>query len=170
MPDSNSTSKGPDDVGEGRDGFDDVRITVDVKCSLLKLGIDVVDGFESVVLEDCFPYLVPQIFLRVQVGGIGWEKMQHDIGRDLEPVAMMIAGTIHKQQDELPGALLGQWGQKNRETFRIGRRHDQIDASSVLRADPATEADVFSNALGGNLRPDPDANPARSHAAHPPKP
>ena len=63
--------------------------------------------------------------------------MQHDIGRDLELVAMMIAGTIHKQQDELPGVLLGQCGQKNLEAFRIGCRHDQIDASSVLRADGA---------------------------------
>jgi hypothetical protein len=48
----------------------------------------------------------------------------------------MIAGTIHEQQDELPGVLLGQCLQKNLESFGIGRRHDQIDAGSILRVRP----------------------------------
>src|SRR5437899_11667912 len=94
----------------------------------------------------------PRGAVQVQLRGIGWEKMQHDIGRNLELVAMMIAGTIHKQQDELSWIFLGQCGQKNLETFRIGRRHDQIDASSVLLADWAIELYVFVNGLGCNLR------------------
>src|SRR6266436_809574 len=95
--------------------------------------------------------------------------MQHDVVGDLELLAVMIARTVHEQQDELAGVLLGQCGQENLEAFRIGRRHDQIDASSVLRADGAIEVDVFANELGGNPRPDADGSPARSWAVHPPK-
>ena len=93
--------------------------------------------------------------------------MQHDIGGDHEFVALMIAGTVHKQQDEVPGVFFAQDVQKNLEAFRIGRRHDQIDASSVLRADCAIQIDVFTNELGGDLRPDADGSPARSRAVHP---
>src|SRR5260221_8908612 len=73
--------------------------------------------------------------------------MQHDVGGDVEFVAMMIAGTIHEQQDELPGILLGQCLQENLEALRVGRRHDQIDAGAVLWADGAIQIDVFANEL-----------------------
>jgi hypothetical protein len=33
--------------------------------------------------------------------------MQHDVGGDYELIAVMIAGAVHEQQDELPGILLG---------------------------------------------------------------
>ena len=46
--------------------------------------------------------------------------MQHDIGGDHEFVALMIAGTVHKQQDEVPGVFFAQDVQKNLEAFRIG--------------------------------------------------
>ena len=53
--------------------------------------------------------------------------MQHDIGGDHEFVALMIAGTVHKQQDEVPGGIFAQGcPEKIVEAFRIGRRHDQI--------------------------------------------
>ena len=96
--------------------------------------------------------------------------MQHDIGGDFELVAVVIAGTIHKHQDELPGVLLGQCLQKNLEAFCVGRRHDQIDASSILRADCAVEVDVFANELGGDLRPDALRRPARPRPVHPAEP
>ena len=32
--------------------------------------------------------------------------MQHDVVGDIEIVAVMIAGTVHEQQDELPTVLL----------------------------------------------------------------
>jgi hypothetical protein len=95
--------------------------------------------------------------------------MQHDIGGDFELVAVVIAGTIHKHQDELPGVLLGQCLQKNLEAFCVGRRHDQIDASSILGADCAIEVDIFTNELGGDLRSRSVGRPARSRAVHPPK-
>ena len=63
--------------------------------------------------------------------------MHHDIGGNYKLIAAVISGTIHKQQDELPGIFLSQGVQENLEVFRIGRRHDQIDASSVLWADSA---------------------------------
>jgi hypothetical protein len=51
--------------------------------------------------------------MRIQLGGIRWEKMQNDVGRDLKFLDLMIAGTIPEQQDELPGVLLGQCLQEN---------------------------------------------------------
>jgi hypothetical protein len=93
--------------------------------------------------------------------------MQHDIVGDLELLAVMIARTVHEQEDELPGVLLGQCFQENLEAFRVGRRHDQIDASSILRADCAVEVDVFANELGGDLRPDALRRPARPRPVHP---
>jgi hypothetical protein len=54
-------------------------------------------------LKIFFANFVPQIFLRIQLGGIRWERMQHDIGRDLKFLALMIAGTVYEQQDELRG-------------------------------------------------------------------
>src|ERR1700757_4843958 len=82
---------------------------------------------------------------------------------------MMIAGSVYKQQDELPGVLLGQCLQENLEAFRIGRRHDQIDAGSILRADGAIQVDVFANELAGDLRPRSIGSPAPSRAVHAPK-
>jgi hypothetical protein len=42
--------------------------------------------------------------------------------------------------------------QEDLEAFRIGRRHDQIDASSIVRSDGAAQVDVFADALAGDLR------------------
>src|SRR5262252_5046716 len=80
---------------------------------------------------------------------------------------MMIAGSVYKQQDELPGILLGQCLQENLEALCVGRRHDQIDAGSILRADSAIQVDVFANELAGDLRPRSIGSPARSRAVHP---
>src|SRR6516164_4226190 len=96
--------------------------------------------------------------------------MQDDIGGDLKFVAAMIAGSVHKKQDQLVVIFLCQGLQKNLEAFGIGRRHDQEDASSVLRADSAIQIDVFTNELAGDLRPDADRCPARSRAVHPTEP
>ena len=74
------------------------------------------------------------------------------VGARRSAVAVMIAGTIHEQQDELPG--------ENLEAFRIGRRHNQIDAGSTLRAD------AFAKELAGDLRPRSIGSPARSRAVH----
>src|SRR5215467_2571780 len=79
---------------------------------------------------------------------------------------MMIAGSVYKQQDELPGILLCQYLQENLEAFGIGRRQDQIDAGSILRADSAIQVDVFANELAGDLRPRSIGSPARSRAVH----
>ena len=92
--------------------------------------------------------------------------MQNDIRRDIKFLALMIAGTVHEQQDELPGVLLGQCLQENLEAFGIGRRQDQIDAGSILRADGAIQVDEFANELAGDLRPRSIGSPARSRAVH----
>ena len=96
--------------------------------------------------------------------------MQNDIGGDLEFVAAVIAGSVHKKQDQLLVIFLRQGLQKNLEAFGIRCRKDQEDTSSVLRADRAIQIDVFTNELAGDLRPDADGCPARSRAVHPTKP
>ena len=58
------------------------------------LSVDLTHGFESVVLEYFFTNFIPDIFLRVQFGRIRGEDMQDDIGRDLEFVAAVIAGSV----------------------------------------------------------------------------
>ena len=93
--------------------------------------------------------------------------MQNDIGGDLEFVANVIAGSIHNKQDKLPRIFLRHGIQKNLEAFGVGRRHDQKDASTVLRADCAIQIYVFTNELGGNLWPDAGGCPARPRAVHP---
>ena len=93
--------------------------------------------------------------------------MQNDIGGDLEFVAAVIAGSVHNKQDEIPGIFLRHGLQKNLEAFGIGRRHDQKDASSVLRANCAIQIDVFTDELGGDLWPYANGCPARSRAVHP---
>jgi len=95
--------------------------------------------------------------------------MKHDVAGDVEIVAVMVAGTVHEQQDELPPIPSGQCLEKNLEAFGIGRRHDQIDASSILGTDGAIEIHVFANELGGDLRPGASGSPARSRAVHPAK-
>src|SRR5258708_40052643 len=42
-----------------------------------------------------------------------------------------------------------------------------IRYTQVPRADCAIQIDVFTNELGGDLRPDADGSPARSRAVHP---
>ena len=93
--------------------------------------------------------------------------MQHDVAGNFKLIAVMIAGTVHKQQDEVPGVFFAQDVQKNLEAFGIGRRHDQKDASTVLRADCAIQINIFTNELGGNLWPDAGGCPARPRAVHP---
>src|SRR5208282_2652870 len=78
--------------------------------------------------------------------------------------------SVHKKQDQLLVIFLRQGLQKNLEAFGIGRRHHQIDTSSVLWADCAIQIDVFTNELAGDLRPDADGCPARSRAVHPTEP
>jgi hypothetical protein len=78
----------------------------------------------GVVLEYFLPNFVPEIFLRVQLWRVRGEEMQDDIGGDLEFVAVVIAGSVDKKQDEVPGIFLRQGLQKNLKAFRIGRRHD----------------------------------------------
>jgi hypothetical protein len=75
-------------------------IAFDVKCSLIELSVDVAHGFESVVLEYLFTNFIPDIFLRVQFGRVRREEMQDDIGGDLEFIAAVIAGSVHKKQDQ----------------------------------------------------------------------
>ena len=93
---------------------------LDVQCGFIKLGVDVVHGFEGIIFEYFFPNFVPQIFLRVQLRRVRGEEMQDDIGGDLEFVAVVIAGSVHKKQDEVPGIFLRQGLQKNLKEFRIG--------------------------------------------------
>src|SRR5262249_58758666 len=95
--------------------------------------------------------------------------MQYDVTGHFKFFALMIAGAVHEQQDELPGILLGHCLQKNLEALGIGRRHDQIDASSVLWTDGAIQIDVFANELAGDLWPCPIGSPAWSRAVHPPE-
>ena len=120
----------------------------DVKCGLIKFGMDFVHGFESIVLEYFLPHFIPDIFLRVQLGRVRWEEMQNYISGDLKFVSAVVAGSVHNKQ-------------KNLEAFGIGRRHHQVDASSVLRADRAIQIDVFTNELAGDLWADADGCPAR---------
>ena len=82
---------------------------------------------------------------------------------------MMIAGSVHKQQDELAGILLGQCLQENLEALRVGCRHDQVDAGSILWADSAIQIDKLANELAGYLRPCSVRGPAWSRTVHPPK-
>src|SRR5580658_2280749 len=92
--------------------------------------------------------------------------MQHDVAGNFKVIALMIAGTVYEQQDELAGILLGQCLQENLEALRVGRRHDQIDTGAILRADGAIQIDVFANELAGDLRPRPIGSPAQSRAVH----
>jgi len=93
--------------------------------------------------------------------------MQHDINGDHEFVAVMIAGAVHNRRMKCLGYFLAKVSRKIWKHSVSGGRHDQIDASSVLRADCAIQIDVFTNELGGDLRPDADGSPARSLAVHP---
>jgi hypothetical protein len=93
--------------------------------------------------------------------------MQDDIGGDQKFLAAVIAGSVHKKQDQFLVIFLRQGLQKNLEAFGIGCRQD---ASSVLRADCAIQIDVFANELAGDLRPDADGCPAWSRSVHPTEP
>jgi hypothetical protein len=59
----------------------------------------------------------------------------------------MIWGTVDKQQDMLSGIFLGEGVEENFEAFRIGRGHDQIDASAAVWANSSVSVDVFANEL-----------------------
>src|SRR5258708_3580733 len=95
--------------------------------------------------------------------------MQHDVGGDVEFVAMMIAGTIHEQQDELPGILLGECRKKNREALRVGRRNNKIAAGAALRAAGAIQIDVLATELTGALVASPHGEPSRAGGGPPGK-
>ena len=71
---------------------------MDVECSFIEFSVDVVHGFEGIVLEYFLTNFIPEVFLRVQLRRVRWEEMQNDIGGDLEFVAVVIAGSVHKKQ------------------------------------------------------------------------
>ncbi len=59
-------------------------------------------------------------------------------------------GAVKHQQDILPGKLSRQDVQEGLEARRIRCRHDQIDASAILRRDRAKQIDVFANEPRGD--------------------
>ena len=73
--------------------------------------------------------------------------MQHDVAGNFKVIALMIAGTVYEQQDELAGILLGQCLQENLEALRVGRRHDQIDTGAILRADGNVPQEIAGREL-----------------------
>src|SRR5580704_15475313 len=73
----------------------------------------------------------------------------------------MVGGAVENQEDILPGKLSRQGGEEDLKARRIRSRHDQIDASPVLRRDRAVQIDVFANELGGDLGPGANRGPAR---------
>jgi hypothetical protein len=67
---------------------------LEIERGLLELVIDFVHGFESVVLENFLANLVPEIFLRVELRRVGWQKGQLDVSGDYQIAAAVIACTI----------------------------------------------------------------------------
>src|SRR3954464_14333883 len=88
---------------------------------------------------------------------------------DLEFLAAVIASSVRNKQDQVLGICLRYCVEENLEALGIGRRHDQKDARSVLRADCTIQINIFTNKLGGNLRPDADRSPAPTRPGHPPE-
>src|SRR5262249_4778411 len=103
-----SISRWPDDIRERGDRFYDVSIAFDVECCLLELVIHCVHRFESIVFEDLFANLIPDVLLRVEFRRIWGQGAQCDVAGDHKVAADMIASTIHKEQDMRPRILLGQ--------------------------------------------------------------
>jgi hypothetical protein len=56
----------------------------------------------------------------------------------------MIGSAVQKQQDMPFGIFFGQNIEEDLEAFRIGRRQDQVDESSVLWADCSIQVGVFA--------------------------
>src|ERR1700731_636466 len=56
----------------------------------------------------------------------------------------MVGGAVENQEDILPGKLSRQGGEEDLKARRIRSRHDQIDASPILRRDRAVQIDVFA--------------------------
>src|SRR3984893_8919735 len=77
-----------------------------------------------------------------------------------------LGGTVENQQNVLASKLARQHVEENLEACCIRSRHDQIDASAVLRGDRAVEIDIFADELRGDRGPRADWCPARADAAH----
>ena len=56
--------------------MDDLRVAFEIECGLLEFVIDFVHRFECVVLEDFLADLLPKIFLLVELGRVGRQKLQ----------------------------------------------------------------------------------------------
>lgn len=104
---------------------------------MFEFGAYGVDGFEGIILEDFLADFIPEIFLRVELWRIGRQEEQRDIVWKHEVAAAMVGGAVEHQENILPGKLLREDVEEGLEARRIRCRHDQIDASPVLRTDRA---------------------------------
>jgi hypothetical protein len=82
----------------------------------------------------------------------------------------MVWSAVENQQDILPGEASRQCVEEALEERGVRCRHDQVDASAVLRADRAIKIDVLTNELRGDLGSDPARRPAGPWAIDPPEP
>ena len=57
---------------------------------------------------------IPEIFLWVEFGRVGWKIREHDAGKDDKVAAAVVGRAVENQQDILPGTLAPRC------------RHDQI--------------------------------------------
>jgi hypothetical protein len=53
-----------------------------------------VHGFEGEVLEYLFADFVPEVLLRVQLRGIGWQEQERDVVGDRKQAALMVGGFV----------------------------------------------------------------------------
>ncbi len=134
---------------------------------MFELGAHGVDRFEGVVLEDFLANFIPEILLRVELRRIGRQEQQCDIVGKRKVAAAMVGGAVENQEDVLPGKFPREDIEEGLEARRVRCRHDQIDASPILRRDRSVQIDVFANELGGDLGPGAGWSPARPRAVDP---
>src|SRR5262252_6759137 len=90
--------------------------------------------------------------------------------RDHKAAAVMVASTIHKEQNVRPRILFGQSVQEDLKAFRICCRQDQEHTRPIFGTYRSIQIGELPNELAGDFGSYPLGSPTRSRAVHPTEP
>ena len=103
---------------------------------------DVFGGFEDAVGEPVVAHELPGVFGRVQLGRLGWQEHDGDVGGKSEFLGGVPAGLIHQQHGVgIDGDGLGDLGQMQVHRGGVAKRQNQPGGLAFGGTDRAEDVD-----------------------------
>lgn len=122
------------------DGHDGPRLIDEFVPGLAAYGQDLLVGFEDPVREPVFAHELPDVLDRIELRGLGRQRQDRDVVRDLKLAAHMPAGPVHHQE------RMGSGGNLSRDFIEMQLHHgrvatgdDKTGADASLRTNRAED-------------------------------